>query len=55
MEKLGVVLEQEMTKTGSIGSQCPKCGSKLEEPNKCNVCGTEPFEKRPEPTPQPKK
>lgn len=54
MEKLGVVLEPEMTKTGSIGSQCPKCGSKLEEPNKCNICGTEPFEKR-EQTPPPKK
>jgi len=54
MEKLGVVLEPEMTKTGSIGSQCPKCGSKLEEPNKCNICGTEPFEKREQP-PTPKK
>jgi len=43
-----------MTKTGSIGSLCPKCGGKLEEINKCNFCGTEPFEKRPEPT-QPKK
>lgn len=53
MEKLGVVLDDEMTKTGSIGSMCPKCGAKLDEPNKCRFCGTEPFEKRPQPPPQP--
>lgn len=56
MEKLGVVLDDEMTKTGSVGSMCPKCGAKLDEPNKCRFCGTEPFEKRPPPPPpQPKK
>jgi len=53
-EKLGVVLDDSMTKTGAVGSLCPKCGGTLEEPNKCIHCGTEPFEKQPVATP-PKK
>lgn len=54
VEKLGVVLEDDsMTKTGAIGSLCPKCGTTLETPKKCHICGTLPFEKRP--PQQPKK
>ena len=48
-EKLGVVLDTSLTKTGTIGSLCPSCGGKLEEPNKCNFCGTQPWEPKPEP------
>jgi len=49
-EKFGVVLEDDegMTKTGSIGSKCPKCGTTLKKEKHCDECGTEPFEKRPE-------
>jgi nucleoid DNA-binding protein len=47
IEKLGVVLEDDgMNKTGAVGSLCPQCGSKLEEPKKCKFCGVEPWEKR---------
>lgn len=48
MEKLGVVLDDSMTKTGAVGSSCPKCGEKLLTAGKCEKCGTEPFEKKPE-------
>lgn len=52
MEKLGVVLEPDKTKTAEKGTKkCPKCGRELVENNQflmfCNTCGTEPFEKRP--------
>lgn len=49
MDKLGVVLEDEKVKTGSEGALCPTCGTKLSKPQWCPKCGTEPFEKRPEP------
>jgi hypothetical protein len=50
MDKYGVVLEEpdEKTKTGSKGSNCPKCGRTLTQPSYCDVCGTEPFEKKPQ-------
>lgn len=52
MEKLGVVIDEEKTKTASKDERCPKCGSLL-YPRKtgdipqCPNCGTEPFERRP--------
>lgn len=48
MEKLGVVLDESLTKTSTVGSNCPECGMKLTKPQFCNTCGTKPFEKRPE-------
>jgi predicted amidophosphoribosyltransferase len=52
MDKYGVEIEQDKTKTGEAGSsgKCPKCGRELpqDQPNYCNNCGTEPFERRPE-------
>lgn len=49
MEKLGVELDDEATKTASTKRTCPKCGYNLiqDNPPKCEHCGTEPFEKRP--------
>lgn len=52
MEKLGVVTEEEKTKTASDRPTCPKCGKQLQwDPHRngpwCENCGTEPFEKRP--------
>jgi uncharacterized Zn finger protein (UPF0148 family) len=54
MEKLGVVLDDEKTKTASRDEHCPECGAPL-YPRKtgdipqCPNCGTKPFEKRPTP------
>jgi hypothetical protein len=48
MEKYGVTYDNdEMVKTGGIGSNCPVCGKVLEKERYCDNCGTEPFEKRP--------
>lgn len=47
MEKLGVVLDDDKTKTATKGKNCPKCGRKVDGPY-CDNCGTEPFEKRPD-------
>jgi methionyl-tRNA synthetase len=50
MEKLGVELDEEKTKTAGKDQQCPKCGRALDprqEIPKCRVCGTEPWEKVP--------
>lgn len=51
MEKLGVQLDPNKTKTASDGKQtCPRCGAELEKDsggayiNKCPTHGTEPFE-----------
>lgn len=56
MDKYGVELDDEMTKTSSKGSACPKCGKALKQSQYCDSCGTEPFEKRPVPQdPPPKK
>lgn len=55
MDKLGVVLDSEMTKTSGIGSACPGCGKPLTKQNYCDSCGTLPFEKIPDrqvPVPQ---
>jgi hypothetical protein len=49
MEKLGVVLDDEKTKTAEKTGQikCPRCGADAPDCH-CPNCGTEPFEKRPE-------
>jgi len=54
MEKYGVVLDDEKTKTASTEEKCPKCGGKIfygkmvaREAPWCEKCGTEPFEKQP--------
>jgi len=49
MEKRGVVIEEDETKTAAEGKNCPKCGRKLTESSYCNTCGTLPFEKKPDP------
>ena len=56
MDKFGVVLEEGdgKTKTGAVGTNCPKCGGQLEEEAYCDNCGVEPFAKKAPPTP-PKK
>lgn len=48
MEKRGVVYDDNKTKTAEQRKHCPKCGSDLDEPNKCPNCGTEPFERKPD-------
>jgi ribosomal protein S27AE len=59
VEKLGVVIDDEKTKTASTEKSCPKCGTSLavtaynqgesvSPPWWCPKCGTAPFEKRPE-------
>ncbi len=50
MDKYGVVLNPEKTKTASETHHCPDCGRALDKstPNYCEDCGTRPFEKRPE-------
>jgi hypothetical protein len=52
MEKLGVVIDDEKVKTGSKGMTCPSCGTSLLSKSKCDSCGTEPFEKKPEQQPK---
>lgn len=49
MEKFGVVYDDGLTKEGAQtgDKKCPKCGAKLDKPNWCKNCGTEPFEKMP--------
>lgn len=46
MEKYGVELDDEKTKTAEKGAKCPKCGAELTDPAHCPNCGTEPFEKK---------
>lgn len=49
MEKLGVVLDDDKTKTASTSTSCPQCGGTIENGARwCPNCGTEPWEKRPE-------
>lgn len=48
MEKYGVVIDTEKTKTGGKGENCPDCGEKLDAPSHCPKDGTKPFEKKPE-------
>jgi rubrerythrin len=47
MEKRGVVIDYEKTKTAEQTKRCPDCGLELDEPNKCPRCGTKPFERKP--------
>lgn len=47
MEKRNVVLDDDDSKTASSSAVCPRCGSTLSEPQYCDYCGTEPFEKKP--------
>lgn len=51
MEKYGVQIDDEKTKTASEKKKCPKCGAELSVKMSlpfpvCLECGTEPFEKR---------
>lgn len=48
MEKFGVVLDDDKTKTASEGHKCPSCSAELVslDPPMCKNCGTEPFEKK---------
>ena len=46
MEKRGVQLDDEKTKTASLTNHCPTCGRELREEFHCEACGTKPFEKR---------
>ena len=52
MDKLGVVLDEEKTKTAGTKKVCPECGADLSADNSktdwCPNCGTKPFEKQPE-------
>lgn len=51
MEKYGVVIDDEKVKTAGDKKTCPKCGGRVYHENgfpKCEKCGTEPFEKKPE-------
>jgi hypothetical protein len=51
MEKYGVALDEEKTKTASASSgpgTCPRCQQKLDDSGLCPTHGTEPFEKRKE-------
>ena len=53
MEKYGVEMDEEKTKTAGSSSKCPKCGRDIpqREPPFCRNCGTEPWEKQPEKKP----
>jgi predicted RNA-binding Zn-ribbon protein involved in translation (DUF1610 family) len=53
MEKFGVVIDDEKSKTASTEEKCPKCGGpirygamKSKQFPWCESCGTEPFEKQ---------
>lgn len=56
MEKLGVVVDEEKTKTGGITVYkheiCPECEEGVVDRSgnvpTCPICGTKPFEKRSE-------
>lgn len=48
MDKYGVVIDPEKTKTASSMKNCPRCGHELKQVSFCEVCGTEPFEKKPD-------
>jgi ribosomal protein S27AE len=54
MDKYGVQFDDEKTKTAATTSRCPKCGrglSKMELLEQhCPNCGTQPFEKKPNPS-----
>lgn len=60
MDKYAVELDNSLVKLASKGGNCPKCGRLLHAkdgasgafvpPQYCPDCGTEPFEKRPEPS-----
>jgi hypothetical protein len=49
MDKFGVVIDPEKTKTASETRHCPDCGRVIDKatPNYCEDCGTKPFEQRP--------
>lgn len=49
VEKRAVVLDDDKTKTASEEKTCPGCGDPMQEKQYCMRCGTEPFEKRPDP------
>jgi predicted RNA-binding Zn-ribbon protein involved in translation (DUF1610 family) len=52
MEKYGVAMDDEKTKTAGSKKVCPSCGTTLAQNNPldppyCPNCGTKPFEKQP--------
>jgi hypothetical protein len=51
MEKLGVQVDDNKTKTASEKKTCPECGAELLKDSnvpQCPNCGTKPFEKKKE-------
>ena len=51
MEKYGVVMDKDKTKTAHSKPTCPMCGRTVSHSNEkgvpyCIQCGTEPFEPR---------
>ena len=48
MEKYGVVLDQDLTKTASETQTCPECGTHLNDQGFCDRHGSAPFEKKAE-------
>ena len=49
MDKYAVVTEERDGKTAAEDDRCPKCGGRLAQRasvDKCENCGTEPFEPR---------
>lgn len=50
MEKRGVQLDDEKTKTASTEQTCNQCGAitDKDDPAYCPACGTRPFERWPE-------
>ncbi len=51
MDKYGVQYDDEKVKAASQSKTCPQCGKPLDPttPRFCKDCGTEPWEKRPDP------
>lgn len=48
MDKLGVQVDESLTKTASTGKKCPRCGAEVSLHGtvpQCPKCGTAPFEK----------
>lgn len=53
MEKHGYDQDRDLAKTAAEKGKCPQCGSPLSgQPPVCPNCGSEPFEKREDETPQ---
>lgn len=49
MDKYGVVVDDDHTKTAGKDPKCPECGSPVDTSGnvpRCPKCGTKPFEKK---------